>query len=74
MTASKQTTAEKATTFAREVSENGRVAVVFHGGVFWLVLLPLTEGDCTRTLHAVGTMKTGIRYIREQIATYFEGK
>jgi len=75
MTATQQSTATKLTDFARDVSENSRIAVVFRNGCFWLILLPVEgSGDCTRTLQAVGTAKTGIKYAREQITSYFEEK
>lgn len=75
MTATQQSTAAKLTDFARDVSENGRIAVVFRNGCFWLMLLPVEgSGDVTRVLRAVGTAKTGIKYAREQIKTYFEEK
>lgn len=64
---------EKATDYAREVSENGMMFVYERNGVYWLaVRVELTGGY--RTLAAVGCGKFGIRLIRASIAEYFEDK
>lgn len=72
MTASLSVT-EKATTYAREVSENGMVFVYERDGVYWLALRN-SDNNSHRTLIAIGFHKCGIRHIRGEIATYFGGK
>lgn len=64
----------KATEYARKVSENRAVFVYERDGVYWLALRPVDGREGFRTLQAVGFTGCGIRYTREQIATYFEGK
>jgi hypothetical protein len=67
------TLTEKATTYAREVSENGSVFVYENNGVYWLAVRVADTG-ARRTLMAVGFEGCGIRRIRKEIATYFGGK
>lgn len=73
MKAAQLTIAEKATTYAREVSENGMVFVYERDGVYWLALRSV-EADAYRTMMAVGFDGCGIRHIRKEIAAYFGGK
>ena len=67
------TVTEKATACAREVSENGMMFIYERDGVYWLAVRNIAD-DSHRTLMAVGFEGCGIRHIRKEIATYFEGK
>lgn len=65
---------EKATEYARKVSENSRV-FVYEGrdGVLFLALRH-SDREGFRVLYPVGTDKTGIRYIKKSIDIYFADK
>jgi hypothetical protein len=64
--------ASKASAHARDRSENSQVYVYWDFGVFYLALA-FPDGK-SRNLCAVGTLKTGIRSIREEIDRYFADK
>ena len=67
------TVTEKATEYARRVSENAAAFVYERDGVYWLAVRH-SDRDGFRTLMAVGFVGCGIRHVRNEVAAYFEGK
>ncbi len=65
---------DKATEFAKKASENGAAFVYKNDGVYYLAVKQPDAPRGHRTLTAVGTDKTGMKYIKDRIAEYFEGK